>query len=489
MKKRKRKARFILGALGALALAVFSFFALTYVPDGNATVTGNVWVKEEEVRKLVFDSGFWCRNSLYLCKVQKSIVPGNAAFIDSIDIEFAGTNRVVLRVNENSPIGYVEQGDTDYYFDVHGVVLDVKKTDSPTKIVDEDAELAAAVSATSNAGDSIADADLYRDMTPTLVDLDGDGEPETDANGIWLADSDGDGTPDVTAGGVALVDINGDGRPDVTEEDVEQAREQKKAAAEAEEKRQKEEAERAAAGSRERGEAVRAESASGDGAASGSLTYEEALAELPLVSGLTDQKPVMGKKIKVRNDGIFNYIQALKKIINKFGIRPDYVSVENGTELSLHLGDVVVSLGPDNLLEDKISRMVSILPQLTGMKGTLHLETFTDETVNIVFEKEEARIARYKKKNNIADDTKKDDGDDDADASGENTGADDTGSAAWNDGNNQSGGTVPDAGSEQGDRYDSYDTDVQNADDSGQQWEDSTQNTDGSGGLVIEDGV
>jgi cell division septal protein FtsQ len=140
MKKRRKKSRIVLGALCTLAVLVFSFFAITHVTDGNATVTGNVWVREDEIRKLVFDGGFWSRNSLYLCKVRKTVVPEKSALINSIDIEYAGINKVVLRVNENSPIGYVEVGDKDYYFDLKGVVLEVRKTDSPMVIVNEEEE-------------------------------------------------------------------------------------------------------------------------------------------------------------------------------------------------------------------------------------------------------------------------------------------------------------------------------------------------------------
>jgi cell division septal protein FtsQ len=494
MKKRRKKSRIVLGALCTLAVLVFSFFAITHVTDGNATVTGNVWVREDEIRKLVFDGGFWSRNSLYLCKVRKTVVPEKSALIHSIDIEYAGINKVVLRVNENSPIGYVEVGDKDYYFDLKGVVLEVRKTDSPMVIVNEEEELAAAVASTSDTPVTVEDAAVYKDMTPTLVDLDDDGMPETDANGIWLADSDGDGKPDVTAGGVALVDINGDGTPDVTLEEVEEARRQKQEEAEAEEQRQKEEAEKASAERKNsRKEELTAQSVDSDGNAVEGKTYEQALAELPLVTGLTDQKLKKGSKIEVKNKKIFYYIQALKKVINKFGIRPDYISVENGTDISLHCGDIVVNLGSDNLLEDKISRMSSIFPQLDGMKGTLHLETYTDETVNIVFEKEEAKIARYKKKNNIVDKPKKDSTEGGGENSGENSGEAETGGwdaqggdAGASDGQNVETWTEDGTGGDQSWESDTWDDGSgQNTVDTGQQSSDFYPEGDGTGGLVI----
>ena len=46
-------------------------------------------------------------------------------------------------------------------------------------------------------------------------------------------------------------------------------------------------------------------------------------------------------------------------------------------------------MGNEENLSQKIIRLSSILPQLAGLKGTLHLENWTEETVDIVFDKEE----------------------------------------------------------------------------------------------------
>ena len=39
----------------------------------------------------------------------------------------------------------------------------------------------------------------------------------------------------------------------------------------------------------------------------------------------------------------------------------------------------------ESLLDEKMSRAAAILPQLEGMEGVLHLETWSPGTVNIVF--------------------------------------------------------------------------------------------------------
>ena len=45
-------------------------------------------------------------------------------------------------------------------------------------------------------------------------------------------------------------------------------------------------------------------------------------------------------------------------------------------------------LGADTDLEEKMTRVAAILPELEGMSGVLHLEDFTEDTQNIVFGQE-----------------------------------------------------------------------------------------------------
>ncbi|MBO5657073.1 MAG: hypothetical protein J6R94_02695 [Agathobacter sp.] len=48
-----------------------------------------------------------------------------------------------------------------------------------------------------------------------------------------------------------------------------------------------------------------------------------------------------------------------------------------------------MQLGGIENLTQKVDRMAKILPTLEGMAGTLHLENWTEQNTNIVFEKEQ----------------------------------------------------------------------------------------------------
>ncbi|MDO4616318.1 MAG: hypothetical protein Q4B03_02520 [Lachnospiraceae bacterium] len=116
------------------------------------------------------------------------------------------------------------------------------------------------------------------------------------------------------------------------------------------------------------------------------------LADVPLVTGLEVSPVEEGQRLPVSDSVIFNTIQSLTKMIDKYKIYPDYVLIteneKNEKEMSLYYGTVRAALGTDSDLEEKITRLAAILPKLTERSGVLHLEEFTGDTINIVFEED-----------------------------------------------------------------------------------------------------
>jgi len=118
--------------------------------------------------------------------------------------------------------------------------------------------------------------------------------------------------------------------------------------------------------------------------------YRPAVSDVPKVTGLTDKPLKVGEKIEpaCKDDEIFTKLQTITRLVNRFERMPDEISVSDEGELTLAYngGEIQVLLGKGNLLEDQMSRVAAILPQLEGMSGTLHLENFAEDTVNIVFD-------------------------------------------------------------------------------------------------------
>ena len=115
--------------------------------------------------------------------------------------------------------------------------------------------------------------------------------------------------------------------------------------------------------------------------------FRPALADVVEVTGLTEEPLKAGQTISVTDSGIFSTLQAVTRLFNKFDIKPDSISVDSGNSITLHYGTVDVCLGKDTLLEEKMARADAILPQLKGLSGTLHLENYSEDTVNIIFDK------------------------------------------------------------------------------------------------------
>jgi len=119
-------------------------------------------------------------------------------------------------------------------------------------------------------------------------------------------------------------------------------------------------------------------------------TYQVAVKDVPLIEGLDVGKVTVGEQLTVENENVFNTILGITRMVEKFQIQPDKVVFDEEYNITLIYGDIRVSLGKDNLLEEKITRMAAILPKLAGQSGVLQLEDYTDGMTNIIFSKDVA---------------------------------------------------------------------------------------------------
>ena len=107
---------------------------------------------------------------------------------------------------------------------------------------------------------------------------------------------------------------------------------------------------------------------------------------VPEVKGLGASNIGLGHVIAFEKPQALNTVTAIRTMTDRYGTCPDVVEFDADLDITLTYGDITVLLGQDDLLEEKLIRVDAILPSLAGMKGTLHLETFTRDTENIVFD-------------------------------------------------------------------------------------------------------
>lgn len=107
---------------------------------------------------------------------------------------------------------------------------------------------------------------------------------------------------------------------------------------------------------------------------------------IPYYAGMEPSSICLNQPMQLKDGAFLRVAVSLFQMFQESIQPPDYISVEEQSKIILVYGDVQADLGKDEYLDDKISRMAAILPQLGGRKGILHLENVTSERKNITFE-------------------------------------------------------------------------------------------------------
>lgn len=107
---------------------------------------------------------------------------------------------------------------------------------------------------------------------------------------------------------------------------------------------------------------------------------------VPVIKGLGASNIGLEHVIEFESPKALNTVSALQAMIDKYAVCPDYVDFDADLNITLYYGEVKIQLGQDVLLEEKMARAAAILPNLAEYAGTLHLETFSQDTENIVFD-------------------------------------------------------------------------------------------------------
>ena len=109
---------------------------------------------------------------------------------------------------------------------------------------------------------------------------------------------------------------------------------------------------------------------------------------IPYFDGIEVKRVIKGEKLPIKGTTILNTAVALATIFQKNEMLPDHIRFDENNQIDLLYGDIEVMLGKDEYLEDKMARVVAILPMLTGKKGILHVESVSEHVKTITFEEE-----------------------------------------------------------------------------------------------------
>lgn len=110
---------------------------------------------------------------------------------------------------------------------------------------------------------------------------------------------------------------------------------------------------------------------------------------IPRIKGISFDNVELYQKLPVEKEDVFKKILSLTKLLAKYEIAPDSINFSKSLSVTLSFKDANVLLGKDIENDDKIVKLKQLLPDLEGMKGTLHLENYDEDMKNITFKKDE----------------------------------------------------------------------------------------------------
>lgn len=115
-------------------------------------------------------------------------------------------------------------------------------------------------------------------------------------------------------------------------------------------------------------------------------TSTRIIENIPKIEGVTCDEVVLYERLPIDSQQIREML-TLTQALKRESLVPD--SIHFGLEQApvLYYGDTEVWLGSIELLTQKVARLKEILPSLEQIPGVLHMESWTEESANIIFEK------------------------------------------------------------------------------------------------------
>lgn len=110
---------------------------------------------------------------------------------------------------------------------------------------------------------------------------------------------------------------------------------------------------------------------------------------IPCIQGLKFKTLTLYQPLDVKNKKIFEVLRSMTQMMEKYELTPDAINLQNeGKKIVLTFADVRINLGTGDHMDEKMSLIKTLLPELEGKSGVLYMEEYTEETKNISFIKD-----------------------------------------------------------------------------------------------------
>ena len=112
----------------------------------------------------------------------------------------------------------------------------------------------------------------------------------------------------------------------------------------------------------------------------------EVLDGVPQISGLKFSEVTLYEQLPVSNPDVFRIILNLTQALDKNDVHPDRIAFADNLSITLWFGEARVLFGTEDMMDEKIANLASFVDDLKERKGTLHMENFTEDTQNLIFD-------------------------------------------------------------------------------------------------------
>jgi cell division protein FtsQ len=124
-------------------------------------------------------------------------------------------------------------------------------------------------------------------------------------------------------------------------------------------------------------------------------TSQEVIDGVPRIEGLSCDSVVLYEALPLENDTALKNLLSLTQLLQKYEIAASRIKYEESSNtMTVYSGGITIQVGTADNLAQKILRLQYILPQLEGKKGTLHLENWTSETTDIIFDPKKSKKSK-----------------------------------------------------------------------------------------------
>ncbi len=118
------------------------------------------------------------------------------------------------------------------------------------------------------------------------------------------------------------------------------------------------------------------------------LSQKDMIEAIPLIEGIDVEKAEVSSYLKTGRDDVLDDMLDIAECLADYEISAESIEETGEGGYMIRIGKITVLLGPDIYMEEKVSELKDLLPELDDLSGTLHLENYDSTKDSIIFTKD-----------------------------------------------------------------------------------------------------